>query len=106
MNTFVKKFASIIYRHRLQQCGFLQSMSRKGNCYDNAPVESFFKSFKVEEVYHNKYETHEQAVRAAADYIERFYNPVRLHSALGYVSLNEYEQQWRKRSGFPSCLCW
>ena len=68
-------------------------MSRKGNCYDNAPMESFFKSFKVEEVYHEKYETHEHAVRAANDYIERFYNPKRLHSALDYVSPTEFEQR-------------
>ena len=68
-------------------------MSRKGNGYDNAPMESFFKSFKVEEVYHEKYESHEQAVRAANDYIERFYNPKRLHSALSYVSPNEFEQR-------------
>ena len=54
---------------------------------------SFFKSFKVEEVYHEKYETHEQAVRAANDYIERFYNPKRLHSALDYVSPTEFEQR-------------
>jgi len=68
-------------------------MSRKGNCYDNAPMESFFKSFKVEEVYHEKYESHEQAERAANDYIERFYNPRRLHSALDYVSPLELEQR-------------
>jgi len=87
------QYASLMIRNRLRQCGFLQSMSRKGNCYDNAPMESFFKSFKVEEVYHNQYETHEQAIRSANDYIERFYNPERLHSTLGYVSPNQYEQR-------------
>lgn len=87
------QFASRAFRKRLDECRFLQSMSRKGNCYDNAPMESFFKSFKVEEVYHEKYETHEHAVRAANDYIERFYNPKRLHSALGYVSPTEFEQR-------------
>jgi transposase InsO family protein len=86
------QYASIAFRARLTQCEFLQSMSRKGNCYDNAPMESFFKSFKVEEVYHNQYETHEQATRAVIDYIERFYNPKRLHSTLGYVSPNEFEE--------------
>ena len=80
------QYASLAFRNRIAQCGLLQSMSRKGNCYDNAPMESFFKSFKIEEVNHNRYQTHEQAVRAASDYIELFYNPVRLHSALGYVS--------------------
>lgn len=87
------QFASNAFRQRLEDCNCLQSMSRKGNCYDNAPMESFFKTFKVEEVYHEKYQTHEQAVRAANDYIERFYNPVRLHSALDYLSPLEFEQR-------------
>ena len=68
-------------------------MSRKGNCYDNAPMESFFKSFKVEKVYYQKYQTHEQAARATNDYIERFYNPQRLHSAIDYQSPNEFERR-------------
>ena len=68
-------------------------MSRKGNCYDNAPMESFFRSFKVEEVYWNEYETHEQATRGVRDYIDRFYNRDRLHSSLGYVSPIEFEQR-------------
>lgn len=87
------QFASNAFRKRLAECEFLQSMSRKGNCYDNAPMESFFKSFKVEEVYHEQYETHEQALRGANDYIERFYNPKRLHSALDYLSPLEFEQR-------------
>ena len=87
------QFASKTFRKRLKDCDFLQSMSRKGNCYDNAPMESFFKTFKTEEVYHEKYESHEQAVRAANDYIERFYNPKRLHSTLDYISPVEFEQR-------------
>ncbi len=87
------QYASDAFRKRLADHDFLPSMSRKGNCYDNAPMESFFKSFKVEEVYHEQYETHEQAMRAANDYIERFYNPKRLHSALDYLSPIEFEQQ-------------
>lgn len=87
------QYASHAFRKRIKDCEFLQSMSRKGNCYDNAPMESFFKTFKVEEVCHEKYESHEHAVRAANDYIERFYNPKRLHSALGYVSPTEFEQR-------------
>jgi len=87
------QFASEAFRKRLHDGQFQQSMSDKGNCYDNAPMESFFKSFKVEEVYHEKYETHEQAVRAVNDYIERFYNPTRLHSALNYVSPTEFERR-------------
>ena len=87
------QFASKTFRKRLKDCGIFQSMSRKGNCYDNAPMESFFKTFKTEEVYHEKYESHEQAVRAANDYIERFYNPKRLHSKLDYISPVEFEQR-------------
>jgi transposase InsO family protein len=87
------QFASQAYRGRLSSNRFLQSMSRKGNCYDNAPMESFFKSFKSEEVYRKTYQTHEEATRAVADYIDRFYNRQRLHSALGYFSPNDYERR-------------
>ena len=104
------QFASNAFRKRLDDCKFVQSMSRKGNCYDNAPMESFFKTFKVEEVYHEKYETHEQAVRAANDYIERFYNPIRLHSALDYLSPLEFEQRLLLKSeaagNLPSSEPW
>ena len=84
---------TLAYQNRLSACEFLQSMSRKGNCYDNAPMESFFRSFKVEEVYWNEYETHEQATRGVTDYIDRFYNRVRLHSSLDYLSPTEFENQ-------------
>jgi len=87
------QFASLAYRNRLESKGFFQSMSRKGNCYDNAPMESFFKSFKVEEVYEQTYQTHEHATRSVIDYIERFYNRVRLHSSLDYASPIEYERR-------------
>jgi putative transposase len=86
------QFASEAFRSRLLECRFLQSMSRKGNCYDNAPMESFFKSFKVEEVRHQRYDSHEQAVRAVIDYIERFYNSIRSHSSLGFVSPVQFEK--------------
>lgn len=56
-------------------------------------MESCFKTFKVEEVYHEQYETHEHAVRAANDYIGRFYNPKRLHCALDYSIPNEFEKR-------------
>jgi putative transposase len=86
------QYAALAFQNRLSDCGFRQSMSRKGNCYDNAPMESFFRSFKVEEVYPNHYNTHEQATRAVSDYIDRFYNPQRLHSSLEYLSPMEFEQ--------------
>ncbi len=61
------QFASQAFRSRLLSCNALQSMSGKGNCYDNAPMESFFKSFKVEEVSRQTYQTHEQATRGVID---------------------------------------
>jgi len=87
------QYASLAFEQCLSKYGLVQSMSRRGNCYDNAPMESFYKSFKMEEVYRQKYQTHEQATRGVADYIERFYNRTRLHSSLGYFSPVEYEKQ-------------
>lgn len=87
------QFASDAFRARLRECRIEPSMSRKANCYDNAPMESFFKSFKVEEVRSQCYESHEHATRAVIDYIERFYNPIRPHSSLGFRSPIEFEQQ-------------
>ncbi|WDF66713.1 IS3 family transposase [Flavobacterium sp. KACC 22763] len=70
-----------------------QSMSRKGNCYDNAIAESFFKTLKVELVYQNKYKTKEKAEKSIADYIENFYNTCRRHSALGNLTIKEFQNQ-------------
>lgn len=85
------QYASEHFRSRLAVHEIVQSMSRRGNCYDNAPMESFFKSYKTEEA-QMIYETHEHATRGASDYIERFYNPRRLHSSLDYRSPIEFEQ--------------
>ena len=68
-------------------------MSRSGNCYDNAVVESFFRTLKVERVYDRRYATLEAAQQDLAQYIENFYNRVRRHSTLGYVSPVVYELQ-------------
>jgi transposase InsO family protein len=87
------QYASAAFRRRLDQLQCLQSMSRRGNCYDNAPMESFFKSYKTEAVQEICYETHEQATRDATDFIERFYKPTRLHSALEYQSPAQFEAQ-------------
>ena len=67
-------------------------MSRKANCWDNAPMESFFATLKKELVHHEDYQTHEQARQSLFEYIEVFYNRVRLHSALGYRSPLQSEQ--------------
>lgn len=85
------QYASEAFRRRLDERELVQSMSRRGNCYDNAPMESFFKSYKTEEV-QEVYDTHEQATRGASDYIEQFYNPRRLHSSLDYRSPIDFEQ--------------
>ena len=67
-------------------------MSRKGNCYDNAPVESFFSSLKNEQVRHRQFQHQAEAQVAIEDYIDRFYNRQRFHQALGYRSPEEFER--------------
>jgi len=69
------------------------SMSRRGNCWDNAVVERFFLNLKMERVWQRRYANHGEARRDIADYIVGFYNAVRIHSTLGYLSPNVYEQQ-------------
>ncbi len=86
-------YASHSYRALLATAGLECSMSRSGNCYDNAVVESFFRTLKVERVYDQRYATLEEAQRDLAQYIEVFYNRVRRHSTLGYVSPVVYELQ-------------
>ena len=68
-------------------------MSRKGNCYDNATMESFWSTLKWELVYRRKFTTHHQARTAIFDYIECFYNPKRLHSALNFLSPVDFESK-------------
>jgi len=78
------QYAAEPYRKVLKRHGIKQSMSRKGNCLDNAPMESFFASLKKEHVHHVRFRTREEAKAAVFDYIEVFYNRQRLHSSLGY----------------------
>lgn len=86
------QYASEAYQQLLTLLGITCSMSRKGNCWDNAPMESFFATLKKELVYHERYETREAAKRSLFDYIEVFYNRQRKHSALGYVSPVQFAQ--------------
>jgi len=72
-------------------------MSRKGNCWDNAVAESFFKTLKAECVYQNNFKTKQQAALMIFEYIEIWYNRKRLHSALGYMSPQEFEKQLNKQ---------
>jgi len=87
------QYASYDYRNLLSDYGMLMSMSRKGNCWDNAPMESFFGTLKKELIHHKQYRTRDEARRDIFDYIEVFYNRQRLHSSLGYLSPAEYERQ-------------
>ena len=85
------QYASKAYRRLLKQHGFIGSMSRKGDCWDNSVAESFFASLKKERVQWNCYQTRYEAQQDILDYIAMFYNSRRLHSYLGYVSPREYE---------------
>jgi putative transposase len=84
------QYASKSFRERLEKHGLIQSMSGKGNCYDNAVTETFFKTLKTELVYTEHYRTREEARNSLFEYIEVFYNRKRKHSALGYKSPVEY----------------
>ena len=85
------QYASELYQLLLLKNGILCSMSGKGNCWDNAVMESFYRSLKVELIYQNHYQTRIQAQRDIFEYIEIFYNRERLHSSLGYYTPEEYE---------------
>lgn len=90
------QYASHAFRRLLQTHGALGSMSRKGDCWDNAVVESFFGTLKSECVFWQDYQTRQQARDDVVDYIAMFYNPLRLHSYLDYRSPDQYERtaQW------------
>ena len=84
------QYASAGYRNVIRCASFRASMSRKADCYDNAPMESFFHTLKTELVHHRHY-TREGARRDIFAYIEGFYNRTRRHSAIGYISPIEME---------------
>jgi putative transposase len=85
------QYASAAYRRALAQAGLTASMSRKGNCYDNAAMESFWSTLKLELVYRRVFESRTQARQEIFDYIESFYNRQRTHSSLGYLSPVDFE---------------
>ena len=86
------QYASEHYQALLKKHAVTCSMSRKGNCWDNAPMESFFGTLKKELVHHEEYRTRAEARRSLFEYIETFYNRTRRHSTLGYVSPEQFEQ--------------
>lgn len=88
------QYASYDYQRLLQQYDFICSMSRKGDCWDNSPMESFFKTLKTELVYQRRFKARAEAKLEIFEYIEVFYNRFRLHSALGYKTPEEFEKNY------------
>lgn len=88
------QYCSPKYRKLLEQFGMIASMSRKGNCYDNAPMESFWGTLKQELIHHRRYSTRQEAIQEITEYIEVFYNRQRRQARLGYLSPVVYEQKF------------
>ena len=86
------QYASRAFRDVLKEYGMTQSMSRKGSCWDNAVAESFFGSLKQEMIHHHNFKTRQEAKTAIFEYIEVFYNRIRLHSTLQYQVPEEVER--------------
>ena len=86
------QYTSHKFRNELLKNGLRQSMSRKGNCWDNSVMERFFLSLKMERVWRRDYANHAEAIRDITEYIVGFYNNERLHSKLGYLPLTVYER--------------
>ena len=88
------QYASLAFQNRLKEYGMVCSMSRKGNCWDNAPTESWFNSLKNERVHGLRYATRAEMTAASFEYIEVFYNRRRRHSTLGYKSPMQFLDDW------------
>jgi len=88
------QYCSDTYQGLLNRFNMIPSMSRKGNCYDNAPIESFWGTLKNELIYHKHYQTREEAIREITEYIEIFYNRQRRQKRLGYLSPVAYLRQF------------
>jgi len=88
------QYCAPAYREMLEAFGMTASMSRKGNCYDNAPMESFWGTLKQELVHHRRYKTRQEAIQEITEYIEIFYNRQRRQARLGYLSPVAYEQKF------------
>jgi len=87
------QYSCVAYQRQLTTCGIVPSMSRKGNCYDNAVAESFFSTLKNELIHHQIYHTRDEASREIFAFIEGFYNRQRLHQSLGYLSPLRFERR-------------
>ena len=91
------QYAADAYQARLRDHAIVCSMSRKGDCWDNAVTESFFATLKTELIHRQPWPTRRETKHAVAEYIEGFYNPYRLHSSLGYVSPNDFERRHARK---------
>ena len=91
------QYASQAFQDKLKEYGMTCSMSRKGNCWDNAPTESWFNSFKNERVHGIRYTTHAEMQAASFEFIEVLYNRKRQHSTLGYKSPVQFLANWISR---------
>ncbi len=96
------QYASHEFSRVLQQCGITASMSRKGDCWDNAPSETLFASLKVERLHGQRFETIRQAKDETLAWL-LWYNQTRMHSTLGYVSPIQFEQRWRNSTEARAC---
>lgn len=94
------QYTSEDFQQLLASQGITCSMSRKGNCWDNAAMESFFSTLKIERVNRRRYKTRNEVRADVFDYIERFYNPKRRHSTLGGISPVEFEKGY---TGLTMC---
>src|SRR3546814_7024054 len=92
------QYASEDFQRLLSDQGITCSMSRKGDCWDNAAMESFFSTMKIERVHRKRYKTRDEARADVFDYIERFYNPKRRHSTLKGISPVEFEKRYDRKS--------
>ena len=92
------QYCSADYRRLVREHGFVASMSGRGNCYDNAMVETVFKTIKSELIWRTAFTSRDQASKAIGQYIEGFYNPRRRHSSLGYKSPTAFEKVYRINS--------
>jgi transposase InsO family protein len=90
------QYCALEYRKLLEQFGMRASMSRRGNCYDNAPIESFWGMLKTELVHHRRYVSRREAMQEITEYIEIFYNRQRRQKRLDYLSPAAYERRYFK----------
>lgn len=91
------QYCSLDYQKLIEQFGMTASMSRKGNCYDNAPMESFWGTLKQELVHHRRYHTRQEAIQDITEYIEIFYNRQRTQKRLGYLSPAAFEKKFYEK---------